>query len=124
MGLPALVLIVAGLYPSFLGDAIALLPLGQLFAMPGLAGWLLWVVSLAGGAVLAWRDAAICPKISLWLSATHDLLALEWLYGAVAGALERGLSALRAADKVVRGGGALLWSWLLFLLLLLVWGSM
>jgi len=41
----------------------------------------------------------------------------------VAGALDRGLSMLRAAGEVVGGAGALLWSWLLFFLLLLVWGG-
>jgi hypothetical protein len=91
--------------------------------MPDLMGWVLWVVSLAGGGVLAWQEEALRPKIGLLLSAIHDLLSLEWLYSAVVGALDRGFSVLRAADQVVGGGGALLWSWLLFLLLLLVWGN-
>jgi len=124
MGLPMLPLVVAGLYPPLLVGGVRIPALGSLFVMPGLTGWLLWVVSLAGGGVLAWQGGTIRPKIELWLSVIHDLLCLEWLYDAVVGALSRGLSVLRAADEVVGGRGALLWSWLLFLLLiLLVWGS-
>lgn len=123
LGLPALLLIVAGLYPPLLiGGALAP-TLGSLFAMPGLMGWLLWVVSLVGGGVLAWQEGFLRPRIGLLLSAMHDLLRLEWLYDVVLGALDRGLDVVRAADEVVGGAGALLWSWLLFLLFLLVWGG-
>lgn len=123
MGLPALLLIVAGLHPPLLIGGVQNPSLGRLFVMPGLRGWLLWTVSLVGGGVLAWQEGNLRPKIELFLSAAHDLLRLEWLYSAVAGALGRGLCMLRAADEVVGGAGALLWSWLLFLLLLLVWGG-
>ena len=73
--------------------------------------------------MLAWQERALRPKVELWLSAIHDLLCLEWLYDAVVAALGRGLNVLRVADEVMGGGGALLWSWLLFLLMILVWGS-
>ena len=120
LGLPALLLIVAIVRPSLLIRSVPAPALGSPFAMPGLAGWLLWAVSLAGGGVLAWQERNLRPRIGLFLGAAHDLLCLEWLYGAVAGALDRGLSVLRAADEVVGGAGALLWSWLLFFLILLV----
>ena len=123
LGLPTLLLIVAGLHPPLLVGHGLVPSLGQLLAMLNPVGWLLWMISLAGGSVLAWQDAVICPKIGLLLRAAHDLLSLEWLWGAVVGALDRGFGVLRVADEVVGGSGALLWSWLLFLLLLLVWGS-
>jgi len=123
LGLPALLLIVTGLHPPFLLGGVQVPTLGALLAMPGLTGWLLWVISLAVGGVLAWQDGAIRSRIELLLSAIHDLLSLEWLYTAVVGALDRGLSVLRAADEVVGGGGALLWSWVVFLLVVLVWSS-
>jgi formate hydrogenlyase subunit 3/multisubunit Na+/H+ antiporter MnhD subunit len=123
LALPMLSLIVAGLHPPLLVGGVPLPALGTLLARPGLMGWLLWVVSLAVGGVLAWQEEAIRSRIGLLLSAIHDLLGLEWLYAAVVGALDRGLSALRTADEVVGGGGALLWSWLLFLLLVLMWSS-
>ena len=123
LGVPALLLILAILPPSLLTDDFLVPSLSPLFATPGLTGWLLLAVSLAGGGVLAWQERNLRPKIQLFLSAAHDLLRLEWLYDAVAGALDRGLSMLRAAGEVVGGAGALLWSWLLFFLLLLVWGG-
>jgi hypothetical protein len=81
------------------------------------------MTSLAGGGVLAWQDRNLRSRIGLLLTAAHDLLRLDWLYDAVLGAVGRGLSVLRAADEIVGGAGALLWSWLLFLVLLLAWGS-
>jgi formate hydrogenlyase subunit 3/multisubunit Na+/H+ antiporter MnhD subunit len=123
LGLPTLLLIVPSLHPPLFVGGAQVPALGALLAMPGLTGWLLWVISLAVGGVLAWQDGAIRSRIALLLSAIHDLLCLEWLYTAVVGALDRGLSVLRAADEVVGGGGALLWSWVVFLLLVLVWSS-
>lgn len=81
----------------------------------------MWAISLAGGVVLVWQEGNLRPRIHLLLNAAHDLLRLEWLYDAMIGAVNRGLSVLRAADEVVGGAGALLWSLLLFLLFLLVW---
>jgi hypothetical protein len=83
----------------------------------------MWVISLAVGGVLAWQEENVRPRIALLLDAFHDLLRLDWLYDALVGALERGLSAIRAADEIVEGAGALLWSLLIFLLLLLIWSS-
>lgn len=83
----------------------------------------MWALSLIGGGVLAWQENALRPKVELWLGTMHDLLRLEWLYDTVIGALNRGLDVIRAADEVVGGAGALLWSLLLFLLLVLMWGS-
>lgn len=120
--LPSLLLITAGLYPPVISDRLSTLSLGTSFALPGLAGWLLWAVSLACGGVLAWQERNVRPRLELLLGAVHDLLRLEWLYGAIVEALDRGLSVLRAADEVVGGAGALLWSLLLFLLILLVGG--
>jgi hypothetical protein len=123
VGLPALLLVVAGLHPPFLIHAVSSFSLGALLARPGLMGWLLWVLPLAGGGVLAWQEKNLRSTIELWLSAAHDLLRLEWLYEILAGALERGLGVLRVADEIVGGAGALLWSWLLFLMLLLIWSG-
>lgn len=119
--LPVLPLLVSGIYPPLIGGK-ATPSLGALFALPGLIGWLLWAVSLACGGMLAWQEKNLRPRMELLLSAIHDFLRLEWLYRAVAGALDRGLDLLRAADEVVSGAGALLWSLLLFLLIMLVWG--
>jgi formate hydrogenlyase subunit 3/multisubunit Na+/H+ antiporter MnhD subunit len=123
LGIPALPLLVSGFYPPLLVAGTAVLSMGALFSAPGLAGWLVWVISLSVGGVLAWQDENMRQRMTLLLDALHDLLRLEWLYDTLVGALERGLSALRAVDEVVGGAGALLWSLLIFLLLLLIWSS-
>ena len=123
LGLPASLLVVAGLYPPLLIGKDPAWSLGALFTRPGLAGWLLWAISLVGGGVLAWQERNLRPKIELILSAAHDLLRLDWLYDAVVSALDRGLSVLQMADDLVGGAGALLWSWLLFLIIILAWSS-
>ncbi len=134
LGLPALWLVVAGLHPPILihgilsshigvGSYGTAPSLGILFARPGLMGWLLWVLSFSGGGVLAWREKNLRSTIELWLNAAHDLLRLEWLYEILTGAIERGLSMLRVADEIIGGAGALLWSWLLFFVLLLIWSG-
>jgi hypothetical protein len=73
--------------------------------------------------VRAWQEGNGRYRIEFLLDAIHDLLRLEWLYDALVGAIDRGLSAIRAADEVVGGAGAVLWSLLLFLLILLIWSS-
>lgn len=122
LGLLALPLILAGLHPPLLLAGTSVPSLWALLGMPRLVGWLLWAISLAGGGVLAWQEDVLRPRIELALVVIHDLLRLEWLYDAVGGALARWLHVFRAADEVVGGAGALLWSLLLFLLILLIWG--
>ena len=123
LGLPASLLAVAGVYLPILTAAFQAPSWGALFAMPGLAGWLLWVISFAVGGLLAWQEENLRPRVQPLLGLVHDWLGLEWLYEALAGAVERGLSVLRVADEMVGGAGALLWSLVLFLILLLIWGS-
>jgi hypothetical protein len=132
LAMPMLLLIIAGLVPSLIigttdfdGSAPLLVPsLGRLLAMPGLMGWLLWTISIAAGGLLAWQDEGLRFRIEPLFGAIHDLLRLEWLYEVTVGALERGLSVLRGIDEVVGGAGALLWSLLIFFLLVLILGSM
>jgi formate hydrogenlyase subunit 3/multisubunit Na+/H+ antiporter MnhD subunit len=119
----AILLVAAGLSLPVLLPTADTLSLGMLFSMPGLAGWLLWLVALAGGGILAWQDRNLRPRMKILLSAIYDFVRLEWLYDALVGALDRGLNVLRLSDAMIGGAGALLWSWVLFLILLLVWGN-
>ncbi len=119
LGAPALLLLVTGLYPSLFSPD-APLSLGGLLSGPGWAGWLLWGGVFLGGAVLAWQGDSLRSRIELGLSAMVDFLRLEWLYDALLGALERALTALRVLDQIVGGAGTLLWSWIVFLILLLL----
>lgn len=122
-GAPTLLLIVVGLRPRLLFRDPSLPSLASVLALPDLTGWLLWVVSLAAGGVVAWQDQRLRGKIGLALKAIHDLLRLDWLYELVVGTLEQGLSALRVVDEVLGGAGALLWSLIIFLVLVLVWSG-
>ena len=122
MGVPTLFLIVAGLFPSLV--VVGGPSLGSLLTMPGVLGGVLWAIMLACGGLLAWQEGLLRSRIGLLFGAVHDVLRLEWLYVSVAGAFDRGLSIFRAVNDVVEGAGALLWSLLLFLLLLLAWGGL
>lgn len=123
LGLPALLLLVAGFYPPLLEGASWPFSLAELFTAPGVGGWVLWAVALTGGGILVWQDANIRPRANLLLSAVHDLVRFEWVYEIGAGALDQGFVALRAADELVGGAGAILWSLVLFLLIVLVWSG-
>ena len=117
----ALFLMVGGLVPSFLLSGSFGPSLGELFARPSLVGWGLWVGSLLLGGVLAWQDAYLRPKISLWLDALHSVVRLDWAWDLLVDAFDRGLSIVRIVDEVLGGRGALLWSFITFLILVLAW---
>ncbi|NLE46253.1 MAG: hypothetical protein GX620_16150 [Chloroflexi bacterium] len=121
LGALALAAVGAGLAP-LIGYGEAGIPdLRHWFSLPGISGWLLWAVAVGLGCVLAWQDRNVRPRLVLLLSALYDLLRLEWLYDATAGALGRGIGVLHATDEVIGGAGALLWSALAFLVVALLW---
>ena len=124
VGIGALTLVLLGamFFPSLLIPRGMLIPLGRLFSAPGVIGWVLFPISLVFGALLAWQDKHLRSKIALGLDMLYDFLRFEWLYNVLVGALGRGITLLREADEVIGGAGALLWSLLLLLLILLVWG--
>ena len=45
----------------------------------------------------------------------------DWAWTLLAGAFEQGLTVLRTVDDVLGGRGALLWSFIMLLLVILVW---
>ena len=117
----ALILTVGGLVPSFLLSGSVNPSLWGLFARPSLVGWLLWVGALLLGGVIAWQDATIRPKISLWLDALHSVVRLDWAWDLLVDAFDRGLSIVRIVDGILGGRGALLWSFIVCLILILAW---
>jgi hypothetical protein len=124
-GLPALLLIVAGLFPSLIFDeaAIAVPSPIALFKLPHIAGWSLWMAGLVAGGLLSWKDTLLRSRGEAVFNTIYNLVRLEWLYEVLAGALNRGLSLLRTADELIGGAGALLWACLLFLLYILTRGG-
>lgn len=118
---PAFLLLAMGVQPGLLVRGPSALSPRSLLALPDWGDWLLWSGTLVGGGLLAWQDRRLRPRTELWLSALHDLTRLDWLYGLLVGAFEQGFALLRAIDEVLGGTAALLWSWILFLIALLVW---
>ncbi len=107
---------------------------GLLFPLGGLLGslnvfkpsftvsWLglsLWGVSMLLAAILVW----LRPLSRHWLhqaEALFDIVDLQWLYRALWRGFEHLLGFVRVISDVVEGSGALLWSLLILLLILLV----
>lgn len=125
LGLPAFLLVIAGLFPVLLFDstAIAVPSFVTILGLPGIVGWLLWLGGLVVGGLLSWKDGVLRSEGGAALEAIYSLLRLEWLYDALAGALNRGLAVFRAADELIGGAGALLWACLIFLLYILAKGG-
>jgi hypothetical protein len=116
----ALLLIAGGLVPNLLCGSSGL-SLWHLLTRPSLVGWLLWGGAFLLGGVLAWHDADLRPRVSLWLDALHDVVRLDWAWDLLIDAVDRGLSIVRVADDILGGRGALLWSFIILLILMLVW---
>jgi NADH:ubiquinone oxidoreductase subunit 5 (subunit L)/multisubunit Na+/H+ antiporter MnhA subunit len=118
---PALVLVVAGLAPTLLVAGASSLSLRFLLTGPGLTDTFLWAGALLLGGILGWQDAHLRPKVSLSLGVLQDIVRLDWAWTLLAGAFEQGLTVLRTVDDVLGGRGALLWSFIMLLLVILVW---
>jgi hypothetical protein len=117
----ALVLVVVGLAPNLLVPGSSRLSLRLLLSGSGLIGWLLWGAALVLGGVLGWQTAYLRPRFSLWLDVLRGIVRLDWAWRLLVGALEQGFAVLRAVDDVLGGRGALLWSFITLLLVILVW---
>ena len=119
----ALLSITVSVRPSMLFQGSLAPQLGPVFALPVLSEWVAWASSLAIGVALGLLDASLRGRFDLLLEAAHDLVRLEWMYDLVKGALKRGLRMVQATEEIVGGSGAVLWSLLLLLLIVLLWGS-
>ncbi|MFW6115565.1 MAG: hypothetical protein ACOC7Y_00725 [Chloroflexota bacterium] len=118
---PAFFLVLTGLAPALVLSGVPGLSLADLFAGQSLISWLLWVVSVLLGGVLVWQDVVIRKDGSRMLAAVHNLVLLDWTYRLLSGAVEHGLAVIRTLDEILGGRGALLWSLILFLVLVLAW---
>ncbi|MGD9030410.1 MAG: hypothetical protein PVG25_11400 [Anaerolineae bacterium] len=117
----ALPLVVLGLAPTLLVAGPSSVSLRSLLAGLGSTGWLLWGGSLLLGGILGWQDTYLRPRLSVWLDLLQDIIRLDWAWALLSGAFAHGLTVLRAIDDVLGGKGALLWSLILLLLLILIW---
>ena len=117
----ALLSITLGVLPSMLFQGQS--QLGPVFALPSLSGWVAWASSLVIGVALGWLDVILRGRFDPLLDAVHGLLRLDWMYDLMKGAMRLGLGIIQASEEIVGGSGAVLWSLLLLLLVVLMWGS-
>ncbi len=110
-----------------LGVALSLALLGLAFGTtvvaPGTVGLLLWLGTL-GLAMITYRwGGALIERTLRRTRPFWDLLDAQWLHRSIWAGLEHVLGFVRVLAEVVEGSGALLWSLLVVLILLLVRGS-
>ncbi len=90
----------------------------------------LWIISILGAGALAfqanhgWHSThRVTYRKSRWFrnaSPILEILDLQWLYHALWRGIEHLLSVLRVSAEVFEGSGALLWSFLILMLVMLV----
>lgn len=109
----------------FLGLFLALIGLGQgvAVAAPGVLPLALWFASvLLAFGIYRWGGGLIARFLRstrpLW-----DLLDFQWWHRSIWAGLEHMLGFVRVLAEVVEGSGALLWSMLVVLILLLIRGN-
>jgi hypothetical protein len=85
-------------------------------------GWVLWLLAVLGAVALAWGSASLRRGVRR-VQPVLEFLDLQWLYHSVWRGAENLLSVMRISAEVVEGSGALLWSLLILLLMLLVVGN-
>jgi multicomponent Na+:H+ antiporter subunit A len=121
-GVAALLLMVAGLSPeSFVGRTqnSALLELRALMAEGGVTGWAGWALPIVAGMTLFLAGEGLRQRTEGGWRGLGALLRLEWLYGILfvfirwIGALMRGMA------NLAEGEGALLWTAVILLIILL-----
>jgi len=118
LGLPFLIALLGGFFPRLMSPSRPALSLFQLLALPGIGGWLLWVVGVAIGIALSWTTLRLRKRWETGLELAYDFLRLEWIWGL---ALDTGAQAaafLGVVADVIEGPGAILWALAIFFLIL------
>lgn len=121
-GVAAIALYRAGLSPEIFsgrGQDTALLGLEQLIRQGGVAGWAGWALPLVAGVTLFFLGEGLRQRLEGGWQGLGALLRLEWVYGLVFVALRWFVSLVRGIAHVVEGEGALLWTAVILLIILL-----
>jgi hypothetical protein len=110
-----------------LGVALCMALLGLLFGTtviaPSTVGLLLWLGSLLLAVITYRWGAALIERALRRTRPLWDLLDVQWFHRSIWAGLEHILGFVRVLAEVVEGSGALLWSMLVVLILLLIRGS-
>ncbi len=117
MALPAMLLLLVGVLPSFFLPRGVAIPWWGHFSGRGLIGWGVWLVAVGGGVALARTEGRFRRRLMPILRPLADLVDLEWAYSLVVGGLRRAVRFLKTTAELVEGAGAVFWALVLFLLL-------
>ncbi len=120
--LAAIVLILTGLSPETFtgrGQDSGLLALDALISQGGVAGWAGWALPLVAGLTLFVLGEGLRQRLEGGWQGLGTLLRLEWVYGLFFIATRRIVSLMRGASSLVEGEGALLWTVVILLIILL-----
>lgn len=121
-GVAAGALFLIGLSPEIFtgrGQDTALLELDVLVSQAGIAGWAGWALPVVAGITLFLLGEGLRQRLEGGWQGLGTLLRLEWIYGFVFIALRGVVGVVRGASRVVEGEGALLWTAMILLIILL-----
>jgi multicomponent Na+:H+ antiporter subunit A len=121
-GLAALTLILSGLSPQFFagrGQDTMLSSLTDLMRQGGVAGWAGWALPLVAGVTLFLAGEGLRQRLEASWRGLGALLRLEWVYGLFYMIMRQAAHLIRGTASVIEGEGALLWTAVFLLLILL-----
>jgi hypothetical protein len=83
-------------------------------------GWALWVSAVVSGVLLVWAETHFRHRIEPLLGLLHDFVSLDWVWRLFLGGLWRVVELSQNIAELLEGAGAVLWSLVIFVLLLLI----
>jgi hypothetical protein len=121
-GLAAFILVLTGLAPQQFSRWIRNAThqeLGALIGGSGVAGWAGWALPLVAGITLFFLGEGLRQRMEVGWRGLGALLRLEWVYGLFYVALRGVAGLIRGVFSVVEGEGALLWTMIILLVILI-----
>jgi hypothetical protein len=120
--LSACILVFAGLAPQQFAGWIRNAThqeLGALIRGSGVAGWAGWALPLVAGITLFFLGEGLRQRMEGGWRGLGALLRLEWVYGLFYVTLRGVASLVRGVSSIVEGEGALLWTMIILLVILI-----
>jgi multicomponent Na+:H+ antiporter subunit A len=116
------ILVFAGLFPQGFpgrGQDTALRELNTVIRQGGIAGWTGWALPLVAGVTLFLMGEGLRQRLESGWQGIGALLRLEWFYGLFYVVSRWAVRLMRGISSVVEGEGALLWTAVILLIVLL-----
>ncbi|MBN1936971.1 MAG: hypothetical protein JW934_20085 [Anaerolineae bacterium] len=117
--IPALSLLVLGLFPNLLSQERTFAGLSYWLSVPRLPVWAALLLPAVGGIVAYRRQAAILDLFQNWWPLIERLFGLDWLYRALQKALGQLRGLIWGTTLVIEGAGYMAWVVLVCLVVLL-----